>query len=311
MEHQGGLEQRPPTAAVGDASSGAPSVSTPSSPRTSSTNFAERQQDQHQYSRMPNHPPLPPKQNVPFSVGIDGHASHYESNGGEYNHLTSVATTGPLMAKAAMPHAALAYAPQNNWGPPSFLLQSNGSNETQQPHTTVDAWQSMPQPTAPIYAESRPPVIPEQRNTPTVPQSPYAFSSPESGWSAPARSMSYGNIEGLPHQVSYGHFPPPQDYRPKPGAIGYPTPLNTNPGPSPMGSIHEHPPMSAPIVGSGQYGYPPGWHSYQVQTPGSDSVASSHPIHSPWMQEHAYSKHEEDPGPGTHYAQHQQYYPRH
>ncbi|KAF1962845.1 hypothetical protein CC80DRAFT_98844 [Byssothecium circinans] len=70
---------------------------------------------------------------------------------------------------------------------------------------------------------------------------------PQPNFQPPTRSMSYGNIEGLPQQFP-GH------------GLGT---IDTNPSitHTTLGS-NSTAPLSAPIISNHQYNYPPPWHSY-------------------------------------------------
>jgi hypothetical protein len=81
----------------------------------------------------------------------------------------------------------------------------------------------------------------------------------------PARSMSYGNIDGVPHQyAAQGLSMPHHDYPRKTSPYPYPTTIDTNLATiqtTKMGGATSAP-LSAPVVPSHQF-YPPTWNTFE------------------------------------------------
>jgi hypothetical protein len=139
-----------------------------------------------------------------------------------------------------------------------------------------------------------------------------------SGWAStgmppPTRSMSYGNIEGLPqHYANHGlgiHHPEhPRRTSPYP----YPTTIDTNHSSIPITTLGSTTPapLSAPVIPNQQYGYSQPWNHpigglpHQHDAPGRSMSAQ-------WYGEpgHLHQVQEESSSP-TSYAHHgmQQYY---
>jgi hypothetical protein len=99
----------------------------------------------------------------------------------------------------------------------------------------------------------------------------------------PSRSMSYGNIEGLPqHYQNQPLGVPPHEYR-RTAPFPFPTTIDTSQSAmnsTTMGS-HSSAPLSAPIISGNAYNYPPPWNPY----PASEGPVQSRPIGGHWYTE--------------------------
>lgn len=86
---------------------------------------------------------------------------------------------------------------------------------------------------------------------------------PQPNFQPPTRSMSYGNIEGLPQQYSAQGLGIQQDYPRRTSPYPYPT-IDTNPSTIHSGATagNSSAPLSAPILPNHQYSYPPPWNPY-------------------------------------------------
>jgi hypothetical protein len=104
----------------------------------------------------------------------------------------------------------------------------------------------------------------------------------------PTRSMSYGNIEGLPHHYqAQGLGIQHHDYPRRAPSYPYPTSIDTNPG-----NIHATTisgsttaPLSAPIVPNHQF-YPPTWNQFEgVQHQGAAMQLPGRSMSAQWYGE--------------------------
>jgi hypothetical protein len=104
----------------------------------------------------------------------------------------------------------------------------------------------------------------------------------------PSRSMSYGNIEGLPQQYpGQGLGMQHHDYPRRTSAYPYPTSIDTNPT-----TIHAttmgggtSAPLSAPVVPSHQF-YPPAWNTFEdVQNHSPSMPAPGRSMSVQWYSE--------------------------
>ncbi|KAJ4356001.1 uncharacterized protein N0V89_004027 [Didymosphaeria variabile] len=104
----------------------------------------------------------------------------------------------------------------------------------------------------------------------------------------PSRSMSYGNIEGLPqHYQNQPLGVAPHEYR-RTAPYPFPTTIDTSPAAIHSNTIgpHSSAPLSAPIVSGNAYNYPPPWNPYQgSQNPGHEGPVQSRAIGGHWYTE--------------------------
>ncbi|KAF2712003.1 hypothetical protein K504DRAFT_192242 [Pleomassaria siparia CBS 279.74] len=105
----------------------------------------------------------------------------------------------------------------------------------------------------------------------------------------PTRSMSYGNIEGIPqHYSSPGLGIQSHDYPRRTSPYPYPTTLDTNPSTlraTTLGS-NASAPLSAPILPNQQYTYPPTWSPYgAMQHPSQEMHMQGRSMSGQWYPE--------------------------
>ncbi|KAF2116696.1 hypothetical protein BDV96DRAFT_32763 [Lophiotrema nucula] len=113
---------------------------------------------------------------------------------------------------------------------------------------------------------------------------------PQPTFQPPTRSMSYGNIEGLPHHYSNsGLGIQSQEYQRRPSPYSYPPNLETNHATAhatTMGDASSAP-LSAPIVPNQQFNYPPNWSPYgTVQHPNHEMPAPTRSMSAQWYSDH-------------------------
>ncbi|KAF2873075.1 hypothetical protein BDV95DRAFT_490388 [Massariosphaeria phaeospora] len=131
----------------------------------------------------------------------------------------------------------------------------------------------------------------------------------------PTRSMSYGNIEGLPPQYpGQGLGIQPHDYPRRTSPYPYPTTIDTSPSTlhsTTLGSSSSAP-LSAPILPNQQYTYPPTWGPYGgIQTPTNDMPMSGRSMSGQWYAEPGHlDQVQEEGAPPVSYSHHglQQFY---
>ena len=123
------------------------------------------------------------------------------------------------------------------------------------------------------------------------------------GFQPPTRSMSYGNIEGMPQQFSNsGLGIQPSEYPRRTSPYPYPTTIDTNHSNMHTTSLGPNAPapLSAPIVPNHQYNYPPPWNSYGGgQTSAHDMPLPSRTLSGQWYGEpgHLHQVQEESVSP--------------
>lgn len=129
----------------------------------------------------------------------------------------------------------------------------------------------------------------------------------------PTRSMSYGNIEGLPQQYPGQGLGIHHDYSRRTSPYPYPTSIDTNSATvhaTTLGSSTSAP-LSAPIVPNHQF-YPPTWNSYDaVPSQGPPMPMSGRSMSAQWYAESGHlDRVQEEGAPPMGYSQHgmQQFY---
>jgi hypothetical protein len=170
-----------------------------------------------------------------------------------------------------MQHPPYAYPPsiETQWQTPGFLPSSSVA-ETSPSSSTY--WRPSPSATNSVYGSEsnvsggHTPATMSSASTMSYGGHPEAHS-----WGGqvpsvpPTRSMSYGNIEGLPHQYSNSGFGVQHPEFPRrTSPYPYPTTIDTNPAilhSTTMGGASGAP-LSAPILPNQQYPYPPTWNSF-------------------------------------------------
>ncbi|KAG9185758.1 hypothetical protein G6011_07089 [Alternaria panax] len=201
--------------------------------------------------------------------------------------------------------------PASNRPPPSFGY--NGEHENDSHHASVASGlpvQQPPYPYPPPIETQWPPAnaflpsstvaeSPSWRNSPSTVNSTYGSESNVSGGHTPAamsqqppfqpptRSMSYGNIEGLPQQYSgQGLGIQHENYR-RTSPYPYPTSIDTNPSTIHATSVggSTSAPLSAPVVPNFSY-YPAPWSSYDaISNHGPPIPSSGRSMSAQWYAE--------------------------
>ncbi|PVI05996.1 hypothetical protein DM02DRAFT_56482 [Periconia macrospinosa] len=166
------------------------------------------------------------------------------------------------------------HAIDTQWPPTSTFLPSSSVSES--PSSSTGYWRPSPSTANSNYgSESNV----SGGHTPATMSTPSTMSyggHPEpQNWSSqqnfqpPVRSMSYGNIEGLPQQfpnqgLGLQHQPQQQhDFSRRTSPYPYAVSIDTNPSTihTTLGS-NTAGPLSAPIIPNHQYTYPPPWQAY-------------------------------------------------
>ena len=125
----------------------------------------------------------------------------------------------------------------------------------------------------------------------------------------PSRSMSYGNIEGLPQHFQNHHLGvQPQEYR-RAASYQYPTTIDTSQAVLHSTKLgpHSAAPLSAPIVSGNPYNYPPPWNPYSGNPgAGHEGPLQSRPMGGQWYPEPAQlSQVQEEGAPPMTFGHHQ------
>lgn len=181
-----------------------------------------------------------------------------------------------------MQHPPYPYPPpiDTQWATPGFLPPSSVADTSP---STSEYWR--PSPSAPSSAyESETNASGGQTPTTISSASHMGYGRPtdshnwaQPGVAPPTRSMSYGNIEGLPQQYVNHGLGIQNDYPRRASPYTYPI-SNTTPSSlhaSTLGSTAAAP-LSAPILPNQQYGYPPAWNQYGgVPSPAHDAQGRS------------------------------------
>lgn len=216
---------------------------------------------------------------------------------------------------SAVQHASYPYPPpiETHWPPTTTYLPSTTIAES--PSSNAGYWRQSPSTANSVYgSESGVSGV----HTPAT-SSTMSYGHPESHtWGQqpgfqppPTRSMSYGNIEGLPQQYPGQGLGIQQDFGRRTSSYPYPTTIDTSQPPShpaTMGGSTSGP-LSAPVLQSHQF-YPPAWNSYEhnqmspMQAPGRSMSGQ-------WYAEPGHlDQVQEEGGPPIAYSQHgiPQYY---
>lgn len=248
-----------------DGSSGQPATPTTSSPRHPSAKSGDRVGE----FRAPFSGP-------PSAVPPTGFGFHEESEsdprqpatsrGSKYelvvleNLLTIIV---PVQQPYPYPHPIeTQWPPTNNYLPSSTVAES--------PSSSTSYWRQSPTTANSVYgSESNV----SGGHTPAAmsTSSTMSYGHQDSHWGqhppfqAPARSMSYGNIEGLQQQYPGHGLGIQHEYPRRTSPYPYPTTIDTTPA-----TIHSttiggstSAPLSAPIVPNHSF-YPPTWNSYDT-----------------------------------------------
>ncbi|OCL11864.1 hypothetical protein AOQ84DRAFT_286339 [Glonium stellatum] len=263
-------DQRPQATPKMEAGVGAPSASTPSSPRASVTSASEHVEEYRPYGAMSS-------ASTGARFGMQSELEVDPSHTPHTNKLTSQ-------------HPPFAYAHQieNQWASSGFLPQSSVAEE---PASAVAGyWRPSPSAAPSAYGND---------SNLSGGQTPVTMSSTSNmsygahhdgqGWVQPTRSMSYGNIEGLPQQFPGQHLGTQHDYRGRNSPYHYPPSIETSAGPMHASGASESSsgPLSAPIVTQAlhNYSYPPAWNPYVMHGQTSDVSSQGRSVTGPWYAE--------------------------
>jgi hypothetical protein len=207
---------------------------------------------------------------------------------------------------------------ETQWPPATSFLPS--STMVESPSSSTPYWRQSP-PTANSVYGSESAVSGAHTPTAMSTSSTMSYSQQDthawiqqSPFQPPARSMSYGNIEGLPHQYpGQGLGIQQHDFARRSVPFPYPSTLDTASSTihaSTLGSVTSAP-LSAPIVPNHQF-YPPTWNSYEgVQSQMSPMSMAGRSMSAQWYAESDHlDQVQEEGAPSMSFSQHgmQQYY---
>ncbi|KAJ4297498.1 hypothetical protein N0V90_005390 [Kalmusia sp. IMI 367209] len=269
----------PPRAQAGapkEASTGAPPSSNTSSPRHPASMLGSKVDEFR--------PPFPGA--VPTNAAVSRYEVPSESDS-EPHHVTP--TSGMPVQQPAY-----GYPPpiETQWPPGTGFLPSSSVSES--PSSSTGYWRPSPTTATSGYgSESNVSGVHTPATMSTSSTMSYSNHQDNPNWvpqnfQPPSRSMSYGNIEGLPQQFqNHSIGAPPHEYR-RTAPYPYPTTIDTS-----SSVIHSttlgpntSAPLSAPIVTGNPYHYPPPWNPYAGgQNPGHDGHLQSRPIGGQWYAE--------------------------
>lgn len=179
---------------------------------------------------------------------------------------------------------------ETQWPPTNSFLPSSTVNES--PQSSTSYWRQSPSTTNSVYgSESNV----SGGHTPAAmsTSSTMSYGQQDGHWGQqppfqpPARSMSYGNIEGLPQQYPGQGLGIQHDYPRRTSPYPYPTSIDTN-----VATVHATTiggataaPLSAPIIPNHSY-YPPSWNSYDpVPSHGPPMPMSGRSMSGQWYAE--------------------------
>jgi len=254
----------PPSHSTGskDSSAGQPATPTSSSPRHPSSIPGERVGEFHiPYSGMSSAAP-----HVDFGLQEDPDGDLCLSSG----------QRGMPVQKPSFPYV------ESQWPPTTTFLPSSTVDES--PPSSISYWKQSPSTTNSLYgSESNF----SGGHTPTAmsSSSTMSYGQQDSHWSQqpafqpPARSMSYGNIEGLAQQYPGQGLGIQHDYSRRTSSFPYPISIDTTQGTTvhatTMG-VATATPLSAPIVPSQSF-CPLSWNSYDPVPNQGSSIPSAGP----------------------------------
>lgn len=205
---------------------------------------------------------------------------------------------------------------ETQWPPTNTFLPSSTVGES--PQSSTSYWRQSPSTANSVYgSESNV----SGGHTPAAmsTSSTMSYGHQDSHWGQqppfqpPTRSMSYGNIEGLPHQYTGQGLGIQQDFPRRTSPYPYPTTIDTN-----AAVVHSttlggstSAPLSAPIVPNQQF-YPPTWNSYEaVPSQGPPMAIPGRSMSAQWYSESGHlDRVQEEGGPPLAYNPHgmQQFY---
>ncbi|KAF1966283.1 hypothetical protein BU23DRAFT_487235 [Bimuria novae-zelandiae CBS 107.79] len=198
------------------------------------------------------------------------------------------------------------------WPPSTGFLPSSAVSES--PSSSTGYWRASPTTANSAFgSESNVSGIHTPATMSTSSTMSYGSHQDNQNWGAqnfqpPSRSMSYGNIEGLPQQFQNQSLGiQPHEYR-RTAPYQYPTTIDTSSAAIHSTTLgpHTSAPLSAPIVTGNPYHYPPPWNTYAAgQNSGHEGPLQSRPIGGQWYPEPGQlSQVQEEGAPPTTYAHH-------
>ncbi|KAH6618746.1 hypothetical protein C7974DRAFT_36462 [Boeremia exigua] len=281
-----------------DLSTGTPTTPQASSPRHLPPHTGEKIGDFHASYHGSSAPNAP--YGYPGEADLDPH--HTPTSGGVPSQ-----------------HGAYPYPPpiETQWPPTTSYLPSSTIAES--PNSNTGYWRQSPSTANSVYgSESGVSGVHTPATMST--SSTMSYGHPEThAWGQhptfqqqpPTRSMSYGNIEGLPHQYPGQGLGIQQEFGRRTSPYPYPSTIDTSQPTlrtATMGSSTSGP-LSAPVLQSHQY-YPPAWNSYE-HSQISPMTMPGRSMSAQWYAEPGHlDQVQEEGGPPMAYSQHgvPQYY---
>lgn len=226
-----------------------------------------------------------------------------------------------LTVSAQAQHPPYSYPPpiETQWPTPGFLPSSTVAETSP---SSSGYWRPSPSTTNSVYGSEsnvsggQTPATMSSVSNMSYGGLPESHSWAQPNFPPPTRSMSYGNIEGLPqHYPSSGLGIQQPDYPRRTSPYPYPTTIDTS-----QPTLHSTTtlasasaaPLSAPILPNHQYGYPQAWNPYGGGHPaGHDMPMQGRSMSAQWYNEPGQlDQVQEESGPPVTYSQHgmQQYY---
>jgi hypothetical protein len=211
---------------------------------------------------------------IQTDVEIDPRQSPIAS--GRKHTLKTIAKTSLLIYLDSMQHPPFAYPPpiETQWSTSGYLPSSAVPEASP---SSAGYWR--PSPTASNSAYGSESTVSGGQTPSTIssasnlhygrPGEPQTWAQPNVA--PPTRSMSYGNIEGLPQQYPNSGLGIQQHNYPR-RTSPYPYPIDTNQSSMHATSLGSSTaaPLSAPILPNQQVQYPQVWNQYSVPSPAHD-----------------------------------------
>lgn len=179
------------------------------------------------------------------------------------------------------------------WPPATGFLPSSSVAES--PSSSTGYWRPSPSTANSTYGSEsnvsggRTPATMSTTSNMSYGGHPEGHSWGPQSFQPPTRSMSYGNIEGLPQQYAgQGLGIRQQDYPRRTSPYPYPTTIDTNSTTIQTTSLGPHTsgPLSAPILPNHQFNYSAPWNPYGAgQTPGHEVPVQGRSMSGQWYAE--------------------------
>ncbi len=294
--------QRPQAVASKDTSPGQPATPTSSSPGQ----LAQVPGEKVGEFRAPFTSSAAQPANYGYQGESDNDPHTNPSTGSKYcprlGGTVSLTVIVPVQqAPYAYPHVVDAA-----WPPTTGFLPSSTLGES--PSSSTSYWRQSPSTANSAYgSESNV----SGGHTPAAmsASSTMSFGHQDSHWGQqppfqpPTRSMSYGNIEGLPQQYPGQGLGIQHEFSRRTSPYPYPATIDTNPATihsTTLGSSTSAP-LSAPIVPNQQF-YAPTWNSYEaVPTPGQPMPMPGRSMSAQWYAEPGHLDRVQEEGPAMAY----------